>query len=46
MEQQVIITSSAEVVNAQLRNGWKVISITSNHHDSVYASFCFLLEKN
>lgn len=42
MGQTVLITTSQYDVNEMIDKGWKVTSVTANHHNG---KFCFILEK-
>jgi hypothetical protein len=42
MEQKALITTSQYDVNEMIDKGWKVTSVTANHHNG---KFCFILEK-
>ena len=42
MEQIVLIESDQYDVNKMIDKGWKVTSVTANHHNG---KFCFILEK-
>ena len=41
MEQTVLITTSQYEVNEMIDKGWRVTSVTANHHNG---KFCFILE--
>jgi putative N-acetylmannosamine-6-phosphate epimerase len=41
-EQKVLITPFQHEVNEMFEKGWKVTSVTANHHNG---KFCFILEK-
>jgi hypothetical protein len=42
MEQIVLVTTSHHDVNKMIEKGWKITSVTANHHNG---KFCFILEK-
>ena len=52
-EQKVVITDSAESINMDIKNGWRVVSVTAQHvsvasnvsYYKEFGKFCFVLEK-
>jgi hypothetical protein len=41
MGQTVLVTTSHHDVNKMIEKGWKITSVTANHHNG---NFCFILE--
>jgi len=54
-EQKVVITDSGESINMDIKDGWRVVSVTAQHvsvstnahadYLKEFGKFCFVLEK-